>query len=318
MVIHKELTIGELSSYLMYTIMLALTIAFLSSAIGDISNSMAACERVFEIIDYNQKIRIGEGERLPTFTGHLQFKDVSFRYPTKPEVEVLTNINLDIKPGDVIAIVGSSGSGKSSIVSLIERFYDVSQGQYLVDDVNIKDLDLKWVHDQIGYVAQEPALFSGSIDENIKYGGDYTDQQRDAAADLAYASEFINNKDLFPEGYATKVGEKGVKLSGGQKQRIAIARALIRNPKVLIFDEATSALDAESEAQVQEAIEKIMTNCKTTMIIIAHRLSTVIKCPRILVMKEGQIVEEGPHEVLVAKNGVYKALIEKQLQGFRK
>jgi len=213
--------------------------------------------------------------------------------------------------------VGSSGSGKSSIISLIERFYDVSKGQILVDGENIKDLDLRWYHDHIGYVSQEPSLFSGTIEENITYGlENYTQADVEKALKLANAFDFVMNLAMFPQGLKTMVGDRGIKLSGGQKQRIAIARALIKNPKILIFDEATSALDADSEFQVQQAIDGLIKEGNKTVIIIAHRLSTIINCPRIVVIQNGKIAEEGTHAQLLHRNGVYKALIERQLSGY--
>eukprot|EP01016_Furgasonia_blochmanni_P008219 TRINITY_DN1330_c0_g1_i2.p1 TRINITY_DN1330_c0_g1~~TRINITY_DN1330_c0_g1_i2.p1 ORF type:complete len:215 (-),score=48.74 TRINITY_DN1330_c0_g1_i2:147-791(-) len=209
------------------------------------------------------------------------------------------------------------GSGKSTIISLIERFYDTQSGRILFDGVDLKTLDLRFLHQAIGLVAQEPSLFSGTIEENITYGiKDYTQEDLDQITKLAHAYDFIHNKQMFPQGYKTVVGERGVKLSGGQKQRIAIARALMKRPKVLIFDEATSALDAESEYQVQTAIDGLIHSGHVTMIIVAHRLSTIINCQRILVMQQGSFVEEGTHPQLLAKNGVYKALVERQVQGF--
>eukprot|EP01017_Pseudomicrothorax_dubius_P042072 TRINITY_DN6819_c0_g6_i1.p1 TRINITY_DN6819_c0_g6~~TRINITY_DN6819_c0_g6_i1.p1 ORF type:complete len:268 (+),score=68.06 TRINITY_DN6819_c0_g6_i1:456-1259(+) len=257
------------------------------------------------------------GEKPENLEGHITLEGVTFRYPLKDDVTVLKEVEIDIKKGDVIGLVGSSGSGKSTIVSLIERFYDPSEGRVLIDGRDLKDLDLTWVHKHIGYVAQEPSLFSGTIEENITYGVEcYTQEQLDDAAKMANAYDFIHNEDQFPLGYKTLVGHKGIQLSGGQKQRVAIARALMKNSSVLIFDEATSALDAESEYQVQSAIENIMRAGHKTMIIIAHRLSTILNCKRILVLQNGRLVEEGSHEQLLSRNGAYKSLIERQIGSF--
>jgi ATP-binding cassette subfamily B (MDR/TAP) protein 9 len=317
MVVKGTLTQGALGSFIIYTVSIAIASASVTAVLGEIINSLAACERVFEIMDYDPKIKYKNGERYQNFQGELAMREVDFHYPTKTDVHVLKKFNLTITPGEVIALVGSSGSGKSTIVSIIQRFYDVANGQFTIDGHDIKQLDLQWVHQNIGYVAQEPTLFSGTIEENIAYGVDkYEKEDLDRAAKLANAYDFIYNPTMFPQGYETVVGERGVKLSGGQKQRIAIARALIKRPKILIFDEATSALDAESEAQVQAAIDGIIQQTNTTVIIIAHRLSTIINCKRIIVLHEGQIAEEGTHQSLLATQGIYKNLIERQLQGF--
>jgi len=283
-------------------------------------------------------------------SGNISFNNVTFCYPSKSHVEILSKINLKIIPGEKIAIVGSSGSGKSTIVSLLQRFYDCTQGDILFDNINIKYFNIESFHQQIGFVSQEPTLFSGTIKENIIYGlrgislnkndidkknhynhklqpniesNEFRQSKEEHllekiiyAIKLANAYEFIYDSKKFPDGLSTLVGERGVQLSGGQKQRIAIARALIKNPKILIFDEATSALDSESEYQVQQAINGLMAKGDTTMLIIAHRLSTIINCDRILVMKNGEIVEEGNHKQLLNLNGFYKTLIEKQIASF--
>jgi len=279
-----------------------------------------------------------------SITGKISLENVSFSYPTKHEVEILSRININIIPGEKIAIVGSSGSGKSTIVSLLQRFYDCTHGQVSYDNINIKYFNIENLHQQIGFVAQEPTLFSGTIKDNILYGllqnsigiqeethkksSDSNinlmenQEEKDLmnkinnAIKLANAYDFINDTRKFPDGLNTVVGERGVQLSGGQKQRVAIARALIKNPKILIFDEATSALDSESEFQVQQAINRLMDKGDTTMIIIAHRLSTIINCDRILVMKNGEIVEEGNHRQLLSLNGYYKTLVERQISSF--
>ena len=318
LVLRDEITPGELSSFMIYSITLSGAIGAIAHVFDKVSVAIGACEKLFSIIDYKPKIRNNVGKKLQPFTGNIELRHVEFEYPTKSGVKVLKDMSLNIKPGDVVAVVGASGSGKTSLVSVIERFYEAQGGGVYIDGVNLKDLDLRWYHENIGYVSQEPSLFSGTIEENITYGvHGYTSEQLEQAMKMANAAEFIKNRAMFPEGTKTIVGERGIKLSGGQKQRVAIARALIKNPKILIFDEATSALDAESEHLVQTAIDGLIKDRSKTVIIIAHRLSTVINCPRILVMKEGQIVEEGNHNELLEKNGIYKALIERQLAGLQ-
>ena len=242
--------------------------------------------------------------------GHIEFKSVQFRYPSRPNSLVLRDLNLDIPAGTTIALCGASGSGKSSIAALIERFYDVSEGSITIDGINIKELNVKYLRRQIGFVQQEPVLFSTSIAENIKYGfDDCTQEDIEAAAIKASAHDFIMS---FPDGYNTLVGNKGSQISGGQKQRIAIARMLLRKPKVLILDEATSALDAESEKLVQEALN-VLCNTGLTTIIIAHRLSTIRDADAIAVVEDGKIIEVGAHDELIAKTGAYSKLIEAQM-----
>ena len=204
--------------------------------------------------------------------------------------------------------------GKSTIVQLLERFYDLTQGELLIDHINIKNYNVNYLRRNIGFVAQEPVLFSGTIEQNIAYGVElYTFQDLNKAAELANALQFIQDQSLFPQGFGTLVGERGTKLSGGQKQRIAIARALMKKPKILIFDESTSALDAESEFQVQSSIDTLMEKMDITCIVIAHRLSTIINCKRILVMSGGKVIEEGGHNELIEKKGFYYNLIQKQI-----
>ena len=316
MVIDQEMNVGDLASFILYTITLAVSLLSVNGAMTSIITSIGAAEQIFELMDYIPKVNCRGGKILPKFEGTIEIKDVDFNYPTTPEVKVLDNISLTINSGEVVAIVGASGSGKSSIISLIERFYDVTKGHIIVDGDDIKELDLRWYHDNIGYVSQEPSLFSGTLEENIIYGiENYTIDDIEKALKMANAYDFVMNAASFPLGLQTIVGDRGVKLSGGQKQRIAIARALIKNPKILIFDEATSALDADSEYQVQQAIDDLIKQGNKTVIIIAHRLSTIIHSPRIIVIQNGKIVEDGNHADLLNKGGIYKALIERQLSG---
>ena len=244
----------------------------------------------------------------------IKFKNVSFSYPTKKETKIINNFNLDIKPGKNIAIVGSSGSGKTTLTNLILRFYDIDNGEILINGINIKDINLSWLRNKIGIVSQEPVLTSGTIKENILYGIDnYTEKKFIEICKLSNVYSFATNTKLFPKKFDTIVGERGIKVSGGQKQRIAIARALMKDAKILIFDEATSALDSENEAIVQDAINNIINKKNITSIIIAHRLSTVKNANLIFVMNCGKIVEFGTHDELIQKNGEYKKLIQRQL-----
>jgi ATP-binding cassette subfamily B (MDR/TAP) protein 1 len=242
-----------------------------------------------------------------TVEGKIEFKDITFRYPTRKEVTVLKNYNLTVEAGQTVAFCGPSGGGKSTCISLIERFYDPIRGEVLLDGNNLKDLNLNWLRSQIGLVGQEPTLFIGTIAENIAYGLESSKEEIEAAAKMANAHDFITQ---FPDGYETQVGMKGEQLSGGQKQRIAIARAILKNPEILLLDEATSALDSESEKIVQEALDKVVALKRRTTIIIAHRLSTIRKADKICVVSGGKIAEQGTHSELLALNGLYARLVE--------
>lgn len=315
MVIEGKVTTGDLSAFIFCVKNLSSAFNSIDKVIKRFAISLGACENIFEILDYEPKIKsnFDTGITKESFKGDIVFQNLTFAYPSKRDVSVLNNISIDIKNGDTVALVGSSGSGKSTFINLLERFYDVDNGSILIDGVDIKEYDLRWLHQQIGYVPQEPAMFSGTIRDNITYGvTDYEESALEEAIRLANA-DFVYNEKLFPLGLKTSVGEKGSKLSGGQRQRLAIARALIKNPKILIFDEATSALDAESEHQVKKAVNALMKRGGKTVIMIAHRLSTIVSCKRILVFSEGQVVEEGNHQELLEKGGLYKSLVERQL-----
>jgi len=318
MVASGEITSGSLTNFLISGLKASAAFNSIDKIIKRFATSLGACERIFEVLDYEPRIKTNweAGKIKDTLKGNVQVSNLSFSYPTKSEVKVLKQVDVNINAGETIALVGASGSGKTTFTSLIQRFYDASGGDLKIDGENISNYNLKWLHQQIGYVPQEPSLFSGSIEENITYGvSEYTKTELDHAINLANAN-FILDKKQFPLGLETKVGERGTKLSGGQKQRIAIARAVIKNPKILIFDEATSALDAESEHQVQQAINSLMKEKGKTLLIIAHRLSTIINCQRILVFQSGKIVEEGTHKELLQADGIYKNLVERQLAGF--
>ena len=264
---------------------------------------------ILELIESQPKVPFtNENRILNDFTGQIEFRDVWFKYPSR-DVWVLKNVSFIVKPGEITAFVGHSGSGKSTIVQLLLRFYDVDQGEILIDNINIKDYPIEFLHHKIGVVQQDPRLFTLSIRDNISYSNvDATENEIVNAAKIANADAFIND---LPEKYNTMCGEKGSFLSGGQIQRIAIARVVIENPALLITDEATSALDAESESLVQDALEKVMSG--RTSIIIAHRLGTIRAASNIYVFDQGSIVEKGTHENLLQLKGVYFNLVQRQL-----
>lgn len=255
---------------------------------------------------------LASGEKLTSVNGDISISNISFAYPSRPDVIVLDNFSLDIKAGQTIGLVGPSGSGKSSIVALLQRFYDsTSDGSITLDGVDLRKLNLKWYRSQVGLVGQEPVLFSGTIAENIGFGKEGETATIDEIIEAAKSANAHNFITQFPKGYDTPVGEKGAQLSGGQKQRIAIARAIIKNPKILLLDEATSALDSESERVVQEALDKVMKG--RTTIVVAHRLSTIQNANQIVVLQKGKVIEKGNHNDLIQQNGLYAELV--QLQG---
>ena len=301
-----EMQEQEFFQFILYTIMIGASFGGISSLLGSIQKAIGATERIIEIIALSgEKITIHTTtQNSIDFEGKVSFKNVSFNYETRPEIEVLKNISFDIEAGNRTAIVGASGSGKSTIASLLLRFYEPSKGEISIDNKKYDSLKLTTIRDQMAVVHQEVFLFVGSIFDNISYGNPNANEQEvKAAADKANATEFIQK---FPDGFNTIVGDRGVQLSGGQKQRIAIARAILKNPKILILDEATSSLDSESEKSVQNALDELMVG--RTSIIIAHRLSTIRNADNILVMKDGCIVESGKHEELIDQKGVYENL----------
>jgi ATP-binding cassette, subfamily B, bacterial len=303
-----DMSIGDLVSFVLYTTFIGGSIAGLGDIYGQIQKAIGSSERVLEILLEAPEISTTDFQ-LVRVKGNINFKKVRFTYPTRPEVEVLKNINLSIPEGEKVALVGHSGAGKSTIIQLLLRFYPVQDGDVEIDGKSIQDWNLKQLRSNIGIVPQEVLLFGGSIRENIAYAKpDATEEEIINAAKKANAWQFIRK---FPEGMDTKVGERGVKLSGGQRQRVAIARAILKDPAILILDEATSSLDSESEALVQEALDELMKN--RTTIIIAHRLSTIRKVDRIYVLKDGEIVEKGSHEELsLQENGFYANLVRLQ------
>jgi ABC transporter fused permease/ATP-binding protein len=305
-----QMSPGGLMSFLIYTLIVAFALGGLADLWADFMRAAGAAERVFELIDRVPAIP-PEGGLVPSRAeGRVALSGVDFAYPTRPDVKVLRGLELALAPGEVVALVGPSGAGKSTIAALIARFYDPQAGAVFFDGHDVRTLDPRWLHRQIGAVAQEPVLFSTTIAENIRYGRpDATAEEVEAAARAANAHTFIS---ALPLGYGTAVGERGVQLSGGQKQRVAIARAVLKDPRLLVLDEATSALDAESEALVQEALERLMVG--RTTLIIAHRLSTVMGADRVIVLDGGGIVQSGPHAHLVKQEGLYRRLVEKQFQ----
>ncbi|WP_304343719.1 ABC transporter ATP-binding protein [Chryseobacterium koreense] len=279
----------------------------LSNAVSSIQGGMASLDRVSEVLDYDLKVDEAENPiPISTLKDQVEFKEIGFYYD-KDNV-ILKNFNLTIPKGKTIALVGQSGSGKTTIANLLARFYDVSEGEILVDGIDLKELKVQDYRNLLGMVTQESVLFNDSIFNNILMGKpDATEAEVIAAAKIANAHQFIEN---LPEKYYTNIGDDGNKLSGGQKQRVSIARAVLKNPPIMILDEATSALDTESERFVQDALEKMMEN--RTSLVIAHRLSTIQKADWIVVMERGEIVEQGTHQELFAKNGIYRKLVELQ------
>lgn len=317
LVISGAMDAGTLVSFLLYTIFIAGALGNLSSLWGSLMSALGASERMFELLDRVPSIESHGGKGLWPQTdvkGEVVLTNVSFNYPSRDDVVVLDNVNLQCRSGEVLALVGPSGAGKSTVVALIERFYDPTSGSVSIDGHDIKTLDHDWLHSRVALVSQEPVLFACSIRDNIMYGArdptQVTTEQIEAAAKQANAHDFVME---FPDGYDTMVGERGVQLSGGQKQRIAIARAILLDPLVLLLDEATSALDAESEHLVQTALDALMVD--RTTIVIAHRLSTVRTANCVAVLDHGKVVETGTHEQLIENpSGLYYFLVQRQLE----
>ena len=317
-VVSGRLTPGQLVAFLMYAVMLAGPLSSFASLYSQIQRALGATDRVFELLDTRPEVQEVPGAQpLDSVQGHVVFDDVSFDYD--PRQPVLSQINLEARPGEVLALVGPSGVGKTTLVNLIPRFYEVTEGRILVDGQDIRAVTLRSLRDQIGIVPQEPLLFSGTVADNIRYGRlEASQQEIEAAARAANAHDFIVRE--LPLGYDSPVGERGVKLSGGQRQRIAIARAILKDPTILILDEATSSLDTESERLVQEALERLMRRRQPpaggrTTFVIAHRLSTITNADRILVLHDGRVVEQGTHaELLAQADSLYRHYYALQFQ----
>ena len=309
LIVAGRMTTGALISFILYALLVARGFRNASRFTAESLRAIGATQWVFDLLDRKPLIPLDGGERPDDLDGSIALEHVRFRYPTRPEVEALKGVDLRIEPGEVVALVGKSGSGKSTLLNLILRFYDPNEGRVLVGGRDVRELDPAWLRGHIATVMQEPTLFSRTVGENISYGvAPPTRARLRAAAALACADEFI---DRLPGGYDAPVGDRGVQLSGGQRQRLAIARAVLRRPKILILDEATSALDAELESVVQVALRAI--DYRPTTLIIAHRLSTVANVDRVVVLDQGRIVESGTHDELIHTSTFYRQLVQTQL-----
>ena len=306
-VINGTITAGSLVAFLTYAVNISNPIKRLTRVIGNIQKALAAAQRVFMIIDMPEEIDEANNARLlPQVQGKVEFQNVTFAYNEKGDV--IKDLSFTVAPGEVIAIVGPSGAGKSTIANLLPRFYDVNKGDIKIDGYSVREVTLNSLREQVGIVPQETMLFNGSVYDNILYGRlDATREEIETAAKAANAHDFIMQ---LSDGYETKLGDRGVNLSGGQRQRIAIARAILKNPRILILDEATSALDTESERIVQEALDRLMVG--RTSFVIAHRLSTIKNADKILVLEKGCLVEAGTHDELIAMDGLYAHLYKIQ------
>ena len=301
---------AQLNTFIFYTIIIGGAIAALGSQYTALASALGATQKVKELLESAQEFEIDDTESIAalTFEKDIVFEQIQFQYPARPDVAVLRNISFTVKKGEHIALVGSSGSGKSTIVKLLSNLYSIASGKVMIDGQDITAINLKSLRKAIGIVPQDVFLFAGTIEENILYGNpNATADEVFLAAKQANVLEFV---ERFPEKMLTLVGERGVQLSGGQKQRIAIARAILKNPTILILDEATSSLDSESEKIVQEALENLMKN--RTTFVIAHRLSTIRNADTILVIKNGEIIEKGNHKTLEAEQGFYSSLLKLQ------
>ncbi len=309
-VMSGAITAGELAAFLFYATMVAFNVGVISEVMGELQRAAGATERLVELLDTEAEIKAPSNPvKLPeTHEGAIEFQQVAFRYPSRPDTLSLTDVSLKIEPGQSVALVGPSGAGKTTIMQLLLRFYDMESGRILVDGVDIANADPEDVRNRMALVPQDPVIFSANAWENIRYGRpDATDDEVRAAADAAQASEFL---DKLPDGFDSFLGEKGTRLSGGQRQRLSIARALLRDPSILLLDEATSALDAENERIVQQALDRLMVG--RTTLIIAHRLATVVNADRICVIDQGEIKAIGTHRELLETSALYSKLAKLQ------
>ena len=310
-VIEGTMTGGELGAFVFYAIIVASATATISEVVGDLQRAAGAAERLLELMDVDSPITVPVNPvAADALAAEVRFHDITFHYPSRPGQAALQRLNLTVKPGQSLALVGPSGAGKSTVFELLQRFYDPDQGTVCLGGVDLRDLAPADLRSQLAVVAQQPSLFSGDVMHNIRYGKpDASQEQVVAAAKAAHAHEFIQ---ALPDGYQSFLGEQGTRLSGGQRQRIAIARAILKNPRILLLDEATSALDSESERHVQEALQGLMAN--RTTVIIAHRLSTIVHADQIAVLDQGRVVALGKHQELLKKSELYQRLAALQFQ----
>jgi len=311
-VIQGRMSGGELGAFVFYAIMVGSGVATISEVWGELQRAAGAAERLVELLDTRSLIDDPGTRALPEANGRpeLQLERITFAYPTRPDQAALTGLSLPIEAGKTLALVGPSGAGKSTVFELLQRFYDPQQGRVLLDGRDIRELGLQQLREHIALVPQQPALFTGDVRYNIAYGKPgASDEEVIAAARAAHADEFIA---LLPDGYASHLGEQGVRLSGGQRQRIALARAILNDPEILLLDEATSALDTESEYQVQLALQELMQN--RTTVIIAHRLSTILHADKIAVLDQGKLVATGTHSNLLQSCDLYSRLASLQFR----
>lgn len=306
---NSEISLGLLVSFVSYASMFYAPINFFANMSDSYQNTLASAEKILDIVDAEPENNFGKGNKLERMQGKIEFKNVNFAFDRSKKV--LSNINLTIEPGDIVGIVGTTGSGKSTLINLLMRYYDDYDGEILLDGVNVKDIDMKYYRDSIGYVQQEPLMFRDTIFNNIAFGSGHVHvEQVIHAAEVANAHGFISK---LPDAYDTMLGERGVGLSGGERQRVSIARAVLKNPSILIFDEATAAVDSETEHLIQGAIERLISGRTTLMI--AHRLSTLRKANKIVVVDKGEIIECGTPEELLKMKGKYYKLVEIQSMG---
>jgi ATP-binding cassette subfamily B protein len=309
-VINGAMSAGELTAFVAYAVLVAAAVGAISQVVSELQRAAGAMERLMELLEAENEITAPENPRQlnSEFKGLLELSDVRFAYSSRPETPALDGVNLAIQPGENVALVGSSGAGKSTLFDLVLRFYDPQSGSVLLDGIDIRELDPQLLRSHIAIVSQQPAMFTGNVWDNIRYGRpDASDDEVRAAAESAFAHEFI---EKLPEGYDSYLGESGIRLSGGQRQRIAIARAILKDPEILLLDEATSALDAESERKVQMALGKLMAS--RTSLVIAHRLATVMNVDRIAVLEAGQLIAQGAHRELLQDCELYANLASLQ------
>jgi ATP-binding cassette subfamily B protein len=309
LIVGGQLTSGALIGFVLYAFLVARGFRNATAFYAETLRGLGATQWIFSMLEREPLMPVEGGDRLSRIEGAVDLEAVRFRYPTRPDAAALDGIDLRIRPGEVVAFVGRSGAGKSTILNLLLRFYDPSEGRITIDRRDLRDLDPAWLRRQVGVVLQDPVLFSGSVADNIRYGrADASDQEVAAAAELACARDFV---ERLPHGFQTAIGDRGVQLSGGQRQRLAIARAVLRRPALLILDEATSALDSESESFVHDALRAL--DYGPTTLVIAHRLSTVVNLDRVVVLDRGRIAGIGRHDELLQTCPLYRQLVETQL-----